>query len=70
MDELSELRVRLAEANIAAVSRLSGVSRPAIIDIRDGKSLNPGFLTVRAVRTAVDALAADHGAVAPGEVRA
>jgi transcriptional regulator with XRE-family HTH domain len=49
-------RLQQTEVTISEVSRLSGVSRPTILDIRDGKTTNPGFLTVTSIEGALDAL--------------
>lgn len=60
MDRLESLRSRLRGLKLATVSRLSGVSRPAIKDIRDGVCCNPGILTIEAIEDAIAAISAEQ----------
>jgi len=56
MDRVESLRKRLANANISRVAERCGLSRPTLIAIRDGETLNPGILTVESIEKALDEL--------------
>ncbi|MEQ8821017.1 MAG: hypothetical protein RLY93_12305 [Sumerlaeia bacterium] len=54
--DLDEIRNRIRNHSVARISKLSGVSRPNIANIRDGINLNPGILTLNAIQKAIDRL--------------
>jgi predicted transcriptional regulator len=58
MTRTSQLSQRLKEpwVSISEVSRLSGVSRPAILSIRDGVTANPGILTIERIERALSTI--------------
>lgn len=61
---ITNLQDRLARtsAPVVLLSRRSGVAQYAIASIRDGKTKNPGVLTVEAISTALDSWEAEQGA--------
>lgn len=59
IQELAELKSKLSEGgSITRVSQLSGVSRAAIVGIRDGVYDNPGIRTVRQIQDALQQIEA------------
>lgn len=48
--------IRKCPASVAELSRKSGISRQAIMWIRDGRTDNPGVKTVQAIQEALDSL--------------
>lgn len=53
MTDITKITADLKGCPIARIAKLSGVSRPAIEDIRDGITTNPGILTVDKIRNAI-----------------
>lgn len=67
MDQLHLLRLRLQDlerGGISELSRISGIAHTTIMKIRDGKSANPGVLTVENLSKALDKLEAEQSAPA------
>jgi transcriptional regulator with XRE-family HTH domain len=58
LEELARM-LRNCPVSVAELSRRSGVSRPAILDIRDGITANPGIQTVERIERALLALCED-----------
>jgi transcriptional regulator with XRE-family HTH domain len=70
MEDLKTLRERLnglARGGVSELSALSGLSHTSICKIRDGKSENPGVLTVQRLSTALDKLDAELSASASSD---
>lgn len=58
--DLNELREALKTLPISTISRFSGVTRPTIMAIRDGKTDNPGIKTVDLIKCAIGKLRAER----------
>ena len=63
--DLEGIRKELKDFPTATISRLSGVARPTIIDIRAGRTINPGINTIRAIETALKQLESERKAGGP-----
>lgn len=60
MNKVEQLarRIQTTSVTVTDISKIAGVSRQSIMDIRDGKTTNPGFLTLTAIEGALEALEA------------
>lgn len=58
MESIQERLVKAVvnRGDLARVSRASGLSHTALMDIRDGRTRNPGINTVAAIERALDEL--------------
>lgn len=53
---LAALWPRIDRFTVTAIARAAGVSRGSILDIRSGKTTNPGIMTIESVESALTEL--------------
>lgn len=62
-------RLKNCPTSVAELARRSGISRPAILDIREGRTTNPHILTVQALEQVLDEVDRERPADSPVEAR-
>lgn len=60
MPVFEDIWARIDRFNISAIARASGLSRGTILDIRHGRTLNPGIVTVEKLEAGLKTLEADE----------